>query len=117
MPTVCDLIGVKAPKDIDGISYLPTLTGKGKQKKHDYLYYEFHEKEGRKCVLKDGWKLVQLRVNVPGETYFELYDLNTDPEENNNVLEANPAKVKELKKIMEEARTENPNWNFTPDAP
>lgn len=117
MPTVCDLIGVKAPEGIDGISYLPTLTGKGRQKKHDYLYYEFHERDGRKCVLKDGWKLIQLKVNIPEETYFELYDLNTDPEESNNVLDANPSKVKELKEIMEEARTENPNWNFTPDAP
>ena len=29
MPTMCELIGAPAPANIDGLSYLPTLTGKG----------------------------------------------------------------------------------------
>ncbi len=117
MPTMCELLGVEPPQDIDGISYLPTLTGKGKQKTHDYLYYEFHEKEGRKCIIKDGWKLVQLRVNVPDKTYFELYNMSNDLEEERNVIEEYPELAEELRILMEKARTDNPNWNFTPDAP
>lgn len=42
MPTMCELIGIPVPANIDGLSYLPTLTGKGEQKQHDYLYFEFH---------------------------------------------------------------------------
>ena len=116
LPTICDLIGEKKPKGIDGISYLPTLTGKGRQHKHDYLYYEFHERGGRKAVLKDGWKLIQLNVNEPEKTRFELYNINIDPSEQNNVIDANPKMAAKLMKIMEKSRTENPNWNFTPDA-
>lgn len=116
LPTVCELIGVETPHNIDGISYLPTILGKGYQQKHDYLYYEFHELGGRRAVLKDGWKLIQLNVNNPDKTKFELYDLNTDPSEENNIIDENPQKAIMLREIMVNARTENPNWNFTPDA-
>lgn len=117
LPTVCELTGQKTPKDVDGISYLPSLTGKGKQGKHDYLYYEFHEKGGRKAVLKDGWKLVQLNVNEKEKMVYELYNLSADPSEKDNVIESNPKIASKLRRIMEKARTENPIWNFTPDAP
>lgn len=117
MATVCDITGAPLPGRTDGISYLPTLTGKGVQKEHDYLYYEFHEKGGKQCVLKDGWKLVKLDVNKPESTRYELYNISLDPDETVNLLDAQPAKVRELKKIMASAREENPLWNFTPDAP
>lgn len=117
LPTVCELTGQKKPKGVDGHSYLPTLTGKGKQREHDYLYYEFHERGGRRAVLKDGWKLIQLNVNDPEKTVYELYELSSDPSEQNNVIESNPKMALKLKKIMEKARTDNPIWNFTPDAP
>lgn len=117
LPTMCEIIGADIPDGIDGISYLPTLTGKGRQKQHEYLYYEFHEKGGRQCVLKDGWKLVRLDINKPGKTRFELYNLTEDPTESNDILEQNPKMFEHLKSIMESSRTENPHWNFTPDAP
>lgn len=117
LPTVCELTGVEKPENIDGISYLPTIMGKGNQVKHDYLYFEFHEMGGRRAVLKDGWKLVQLNVNNPDKTAMELYDLNSDPFEKENVIDENLQKAALLREIMENARTENPNWNFTPDAP
>jgi len=39
MPTFAELGGVKPPAPIDGISMVPTLLGKGEQKKHKYLYF------------------------------------------------------------------------------
>ncbi len=45
-PTVMDLIGdVQPPAEgaIDGLSFAPTLLGRGEQQKHDYLYWEFPE--------------------------------------------------------------------------
>ncbi|MCF0175838.1 MAG: arylsulfatase [Bacteroidales bacterium] len=117
MPTMCDILGIKAPKGIDGLSYLPTITGEGRQKQHDYLYYEFHEQNGRQCVIKDGWKLVKLNVNKPENLKWELYNVGMDVDETNNVIELYPKKAAALRKIMQKARTENPVWNFTPDAP
>lgn len=106
------MIGEKQPSGIDGISYLPTLTGEGKQKKHDYLYFEFHEKGGRRSILKDGWKLIELNVNEPEKTVLELYDIKKDPSETENLVESYPKLVSKLKKLMYSARTENPIWNF-----
>lgn len=112
LPTICDLIGEDTPDGIDGISYLPTLTGKGRQKKHDYLYYEFHEKGGRRSIFKDGWKLIELNVNEPENTVLELYNIATDPEENENVAAEKPELVSKLKKLMDSAHTESPVWKF-----
>ena len=53
MPTVAELVGVSISDTLDGISFLPTLTGKGEQEEHDFLYWEFHEKGGR--IELPGW--------------------------------------------------------------
>lgn len=56
------------PQNIDGISYLPTLTGKGTQKEHDCIYYEFFEFGGKQSIMTpDGWKLVRLEVSDPSK--------------------------------------------------
>lgn len=112
MPTVCELTGATLPEEIDGISYLPTLTGRGVQQLHDNLYFEFHEKGGKQAVIKDRWKLIRLQVNNSDKTYFELYNLNADPGETANVVSIYPEKVKELQKIMDESRTSNEHWKF-----
>lgn len=112
MPTACQLIGAKVPSSCDGISFFPTLTGKGKQKNHESLYFEFHERGGRRALIKDGWKLIQLEVNNPDNTVFELYNLREDPAEIANVITAYPDKKKELLILMDKARTPNENWKF-----
>lgn len=112
LPTMADLIGVNIPKGVDGISYLPTLTGKGKQKKHESLYFEFHERGGRQAIMKDGWKLIRLNVGVPEKTTFELYNYFEDPGELANVASQCPEKVKELTALMDSQRKKNTNWNF-----
>ncbi|MBQ5835641.1 MAG: arylsulfatase, partial [Bacteroidaceae bacterium] len=89
MPTFCDLAGVEdyvskysnpdlANDYFDGISFLPTLTGKGEQEKHDFLYWEFHE-TNMMGLRMGNWKLV-----VKNGT-CSLYDLATDVHEDTNV--------------------------------
>ena len=112
LPTMCELIGVQTPGDTDGISYLPALTGNGEQKRHEYLYWEFHEMGGRRAVLKDNWKLIQLNVNNPDKAKYELYNLTADPGENANVAKQYPDKMNELVPYLTKARTKNPMWDF-----
>ena len=50
MPTLAELTGVTLPEQGDGISFLPTLYSKEGQKQHDYLYWEFHELNGREAL-------------------------------------------------------------------
>lgn len=110
MPTLAELTGVTLPEASDGISFLPTLLSKGKQKQHDYLYWEFHELNGREALRSGNWKLI--RQPVVGETILELYDLSSDIHEDNNLAQQNPEKVKELEGLMDGARTESPLFNF-----
>ena len=82
LPTIGELVQADIPQNIDGISYLPTLTGKGTQKEHDCIYYEFFEFGGKQSIMTpDGWKLVRLEVSDSSKTYEELYNIYTDPAE------------------------------------
>lgn len=87
MPTFCDIIGVDVPENTDGISFLPTMLGNDEaQQKHDYLYWEFHEKGGRQAVRMGPWKAVKYNV-FKGNKPIELYDLRIDIGEENDVVE------------------------------
>lgn len=112
MATICDLLGEPVPVSCDGISYLPSLLGKGEQKQHGYLYWEFHEHGGKQAVLKDNWKLIRLKVdNYPASTY-ELYNLSSDPSELMDVSKQYPEKVKMLMELMDEAHVPSKLFPF-----
>ncbi len=112
-PTVAEISGASVPEDIDGISFLPKLLGnEEQQKEHEYLYWEFHERGGRQAVRKGDWKLVRYNVLDPEKTTTELYNLETDLGEENNVAEEHPEIVEELSEIMKNARTESEVFTF-----
>lgn len=108
LPTFAGLLKTGLPGNTDGISILPILLDKKDQKRHDYLYFEFQELGGRQAVIKGDWKLLHLDIRKGGR--FELYNLASDPSENHNLIDLFPQKAAELKKIMIEARRDDPNW-------
>jgi arylsulfatase A-like enzyme len=112
MPTLTEIAGIKPTGTIDGISFLPTLLGKEGQKNHETLYWEFHEQNGRQAVLKGNWKLVRYHVLLPAKITTELYDLNTDAGEGNNIADKHPEIVKELLKVMAESRIPSDAFKF-----
>ncbi len=105
MPTICDLTGAKAPKDIDGLSFASTLTGKSKQQKHKYLYWEFHEQGGKQAIRMGKWKAVRLNVKGKALKPIQLFDLSKDISEKKNIAKQYPEVVAEMEKLMLEART------------
>lgn len=110
MPTMAELTGTSLPVETDGISLLPTLLSQEGQQQHDYLYWEFHEQNGREALRKDNWKLI--RQPIVGETILELYDLSKDIHEDNNLAANHPEKVEELALLMDGARTPSRLFNF-----
>lgn len=110
MPTLADITKTKLNLKTDGISMLPTLYGKGEQKEHKYLYWEFHEMGGRKAVRQGNWKLIVQPIR--GESKIELYRLDKDIHEDNNIAEENKEKTQELLKIMDNARVHSDVFNF-----
>ena len=102
LPTACELAGAELPTDIDGISYLPTLLGnKDQQRQHEYLYWEY---SGRQAVRLGKWKAVRF----PPNGRIELYDLQADLGESNDVSAANPVVVERIKRIAQTAHVELP---------
>jgi arylsulfatase A len=114
MPTLAEIAGAKTPENLDGISFLPTLLGKAGQKQHETMYWEFHEQNGRQAVRKGNWKLVRYQVLLPDKITTELYDLNTDLHEDNNVADKHPEIVGELLQIMARSRRPSDVFPFLP---
>jgi len=103
MPTACTLAGIQQYYASDGISYLPTLLANGNQLKHDYVYFEFHEGDGAQAVRKGKWKAVVRGVKSETPSALELYDLENDAAEKNNVADAFPEISAQLSSIIKKA--------------
>ena len=99
LPTACELAGVDAPEGLHGISYAPTITGKGEQLAHDFLYWEFHEQGTRRALRQGDWKLLQYNLDKQGKP--ELYDLRKDLAETKDLAAEEPERVAAMLKIME----------------
>ncbi len=112
LPTFCDVAGLEIPEETNGISFLPTLLGQ-KQKSHDYLYWEFMEREGAQALRWGDWKAVRNLVNGYGfGAEIEIYDLSTDIGEERNLAYDRPDLVAQAKKMMKEARVPSPLFQF-----
>lgn len=97
LPTVAEVAGAPAPAETDGISFLPTLTGKEGQKQHDYFYWEYPYPKGygQACRLGE-WKAVVPRPQAP----LELYDLKTDAAESRDVASQHPDVVRQAREVL-----------------
>ena len=98
-PTILDAVGVTAPTDreIDGLSLLPLLKSAGQTPlKRDELIWHFphyRHAPGPYSILRKGnWKLLQIDEGIS-----ELYDLENDLSESNNLAEQDAEKVKTMR--------------------
>jgi len=98
MPTLAEVAGVsnEVPMDTDGISVLPTLLGKGVQKKHDYMYWQY----GVRAARSGKWK----GIGKGGHMY--LYDLTKDRGEKKDLSAKHPEIAAKFKRYIIEAYRE-----------
>jgi len=95
LPTILDVTGAEYPKSFhgrdirpaDGLSLLPVLQGR-ERGGHEFLAWEH---EGNRAIRCGKWKLVSC---YPGP--WELYDLEADRTELNDLADRMPEKVREL---------------------
>jgi arylsulfatase A-like enzyme len=107
LPTAAELAGAKAPPAIDGISVVPTLLGAGRQQKHEFLYWEFHEGGSSQQAVRMGdWKAVRDSPGAP----LQLFDLRSDIAEARDVAAAHPEVVTNVATYLKTARTESATW-------
>lgn len=100
LPTLAELAGAECPAAIDGVSFVPTLLGEEaagrKQARHAFLYWE---SPGNVAVRMGAWKAVRGRKRED----WKLFDLAKDISETTDVAAANPAVVKRMAALAEQA--------------
>jgi len=107
LPTLAALAGAKTPADIDGISMVPSLTGRGRPAPHAALYWEFYEQGSKQAVRAGRWKGVRQPM-ITGNV--EVYDLVTDPGETRDVAAGNREVAARLARLLDEAHTPSALW-------
>lgn len=114
MPTICELLQVKAPRNIDGISILGKITGKKQEQQHPYLYWEFPEYGGQLAVRLGNWKGIVLNI-TKGNMQWQLFDLASDIQEQHDVAGEHPDIIQKMKDIAKkEHRTPEVNTFVMP---
>jgi arylsulfatase len=117
LPTLCDLAGVKPPRNTDGLSILPTLLGKGRQAKHEFLFWDFNGYGGQQAVRLGDWKGVRRNLQL-GEAGIELYNLATDVGEQRDAAAQHPEIARRMAEIMRREHTPSEAFPIkTLDAP
>lgn len=110
LPTAAELAAIDSPEGIDGISMVPTILGAERsgrsQPEHEYLYWEFHERGFKQAVRLGPWKGIRTKRGNP----LELYNVDSDIGEENNVAEEHPELVARIDAILETARTPSEHW-------
>jgi arylsulfatase A-like enzyme len=110
LPTACELAGAAVPAGLDGISIVPTLTGRGSQRQHDFLYWEFHEKGFAQAVRHGNWKAIR---PAPGKP-LRLFDVVADPGETKDVAAEHADVTERIEAYLKTARTESKDFPIGP---
>jgi len=113
LPTICDIAGITPAPDTDGISFAPSLFADKTQPQHEYLYWEFRSYGGQQAVRMGKWKAIRTDLRKENtDTTIKLYDLQSDPEEQNNVAEEHPEVIEKIRTIFLSARIESERFPF-----
>jgi arylsulfatase A-like enzyme len=97
LPTFARLAGAQVPSDrvIDGRDIWPLMAGQpGAKSPHEAFFY--YRGTNLEAVRSGKWKLRRVKKST------ELYDLEADISEKNNLADTHPEIVKRLTGVMEE---------------
>ena len=108
-PTFIEVAGVKnrTGNILDGVSLVPLIT-KNKLPSRETFFWHYPSETGKwkprmaSAVRKGDFKLIEFYL----DKRYELYNISDDPSEKNNLVMTMPAKVNELKMILEKWKTD-----------
>jgi arylsulfatase A-like enzyme len=96
LPTALQIALREPPKNLDGLSVLPTLLGETQTNRHELFAWELHNGETAQAARMADWKIV--RSNA-GEKW-ELYNLINDPGETQDVADKNPGVIAKFEELL-----------------
>ena len=116
VPTIYEAIGIKPPsvmngtkqKPLEGTSLVYTFNNAKAPTRHRTQYFEL---VGNRAIYKDGWMASTTPLRLPWVTIgqepnpddfkWELYNINEDFSQANDLAAKNPAKLKELQQAFD----------------
>jgi len=116
VPTIYEAAGITPPtvmdgakqKPLEGVSLVYTFDKANAPTRHTTQYFEL---VGNRAIYKDGWMASTTPLRLPWVTSgyepspddfkWELYNINQDFSQSNNLAAKNPAKLKELQAAFE----------------
>ncbi len=108
LPTVAAFANAKTPANIDGLNVLPEIMGETMPESNRFFYWEFHEGAFYQAARWKHWKAV--RKSAKGKP--ELYNLETDISEENDVSAQHPEIAEKMENYLDTARTESKYWKI-----
>jgi len=114
LATLNDVANVKTDFKGDGISFINTLTNSGNQVEHEYLYWEFTGYDGQVAVRMGKWKILWKNIKK-GNKKIEVYNLEDDLTEQNNIANEHPEIVKTFFEIIKKEHKTPENKVFSID--
>ena len=118
VPTLLDICGLEMPKVYKGVAQIP-LSGVSMKYTFDakpddatQKHVQYYCMLGTRAIWQDGWKAVAVHAPLTGKGHFdedkwELYHVDVDRSESNNLAEENPEKLKELIALWDEEADKN----------
>lgn len=106
LPTAAEIAGVVDLPPVDGISFAPTLRGVP-QEDPPFLYWEFYEGTPAQAVRFGQWKAIRTPMHNGA---VELYDLEADLYEVNDLAGERPGLVEQAVELMDGAHEGAGEW-------
>lgn len=88
LPTLCEYLHMESGNEMDGVSLMPLLKGEKEDEIGGFALIQYDGNGSRsnfqRCMVQGRYKLI---VDLfKDETFYELYDLETDVQETNNLM-------------------------------
>ena len=114
LATMADLTRQETPPT-DGHSFLPELVGRpAQQKQHEYLYFEYPEKNGQLAIRMGEWKGVKTNLKKNPGAPWQIFNLKTDRNETMDVASRHPQLIRTFDKIVKQEHSKPviESWRF-----
>lgn len=102
MPTILFLVGAEVPPSVEGKNAWVAISEQEADWKNS-IYIRGHLQES---LIQKPWKLIRTRY-LEGLAEFELYNIEEDPEEIENLIEEHSDIAEQMKKNLEEELTKD----------